>query len=100
MQPPWRNRIPLIGVRSISTLHIISKRLRKKSLFVSRFSPDISEKDIEKSLLEQLKLALLTCTRLKAKFKSYASFHISVNEDDFPLINNTGVPFVGRLNPE
>jgi hypothetical protein len=55
------------------------------------FSPDVSENDIEKSLLEQLKLTLLTCTRLKTKFKSYTSFRISVNEDDFPLINNTGV---------
>jgi hypothetical protein len=70
MKPPRRNRIPLIGVRSISTLPIITKRSRKKSLFVSRLSPDILEKDIEKSLLEQLKLTLFTCTRLKTKFKS------------------------------
>jgi hypothetical protein len=33
----------------------------------------------------------LVCTRLKTKFNSYSSFHISVNEEDFPVINNTGV---------
>jgi hypothetical protein len=37
-QPPHRNRIPLIGVRSVSTLPIIAKRPRTKSLFVSQFS--------------------------------------------------------------
>jgi hypothetical protein len=28
---------------------------------------------------------------LKSKFDSCASFHVSVSEDDFPLINETGV---------
>jgi hypothetical protein len=45
---------------------------------------------------------------LKTKFSTYASFHVLVNEDDFPLINNTGVwpngclitPFFGKLTPE
>jgi hypothetical protein len=68
----------------------------------------VTSTDIEKSLNEQLKLTSLTCTRLKAKFNSYASFHISVVEDDFHLINNTGVwpsgcliaPYYARLNPE
>jgi hypothetical protein len=47
----------------------------------------------------------LVCTRLKTKFNSCSSFYISVNEEDFPLINNTGVwlsgcliaPFYGKL---
>jgi hypothetical protein len=42
-------------------------------------------------LKEQLSLKRLVCTRLKTKFNAYASFHISVIEEDFPLINNTGV---------
>jgi hypothetical protein len=53
-----------------------------------------------------LKLASLVCNRLKTKFDSYAFFHVSVSEDYFPLINNTGVwpsscliaPFCGRLS--
>jgi hypothetical protein len=79
-----------------------------KSLFVSRFAPEASTTDVEKSLLDQLKLSSLTCTKLNTKFKTYASFHISVTEEDFPSINNTGVwpngcfiaPFYERLNPE
>jgi hypothetical protein len=78
------------------------------SLFVSRFGPEVTAQDIKNSLEEQLKLTSLSCTRLKTKFNSYASFHISVNEDDFPLINNTSVwpsgcliaPFYGRLNAD
>jgi hypothetical protein len=70
------------------------------------FSPDVSAKDIWNALLEQLILTALTCHRLKTKLKSYASFHVAVNEKDFPLINNTGTsprsfligPFYGRLN--
>jgi hypothetical protein len=43
----------------------------------------------------------LTFITLKTKFNSYASFHMSVNEKDFPPINNTGVRnrLYGRLNP-
>jgi hypothetical protein len=68
----------------------------------------VNASEVEKSLKDQLQLASLTCTRLKTKHNSYASFHVSVNEDDFPLINNTGVwpngvlvaPYYGRLSPE
>jgi hypothetical protein len=37
-----------------------------------------------------LKLASVIYTRLRTKFNSYASFHISVAEGDFNLINDTG----------
>ncbi|KDR12838.1 hypothetical protein L798_13261 [Zootermopsis nevadensis] len=98
----------MIGVRSSSSLSVIAKRVRMKSLFVSRFSPDVTSADIEGSLKDQLKLTSLTCTRLNTKFNSYASFHISVVEDDFHLVNNIGVwpsgcliaPYFGRLTPE
>jgi hypothetical protein len=98
----------LIGVRSVSTLPIGTKRPRTESVFGSRFSPDVSAKDTENCLLEQLKLSSVTCTRLRTKFKSRASFHVLVNEEGFPLINNTGVwpsgcliaPLFGRLSAE
>jgi hypothetical protein len=101
-------RQPLIAVRDSASLPIVSKRERSKALFVSRFSPEVMAADVEKSLKEQLSLKRLVCTRLKTKFNAYASFHISVNEDDFPLINNTGVwpngcliaPFYGKLTSD
>jgi hypothetical protein len=81
----------MIGVSSSSSLSALQKRVRRKSLFVSRFSPEVTASYVENSLKEQLQLASLTCTRLKTKHNSYASFHVSVVEDDFHLINNTGV---------
>jgi hypothetical protein len=68
-------------------------------------SPEVTAADVEKSLKEQLSLKRLVCTRLKTKFNAYASFHISVNEEDFTLINNMDVwsngcliaPFYGKL---
>ena len=100
-------KVAMIGVRISSSLSVVQKR-RNKSLFVSRFSPDVTASDVENSLRDQLQLASLTCTRLKTKHDSYASFHISVTEVDFPLINNTGVwssgcliaPYYGRLSAE
>jgi hypothetical protein len=87
----------MIGVRSSSSLPIVAKNMWSKALFVSRISPQVTASGIEKSLREQLKLASLACTRLKTKFYSYAFFHVSVAEDDLPLINNTGVWLSGGL---
>jgi hypothetical protein len=98
----------VIGVRNCTSLPIASKKERSKALFVSRFSPEVTTVDAEKSLEEQLNLKRLICTRLKTKFNSYTSFHVLVNEGDFHLINNTGVwpngcliaPCFGKLTPD
>jgi hypothetical protein len=86
-----KSRVAMIRVRSYSSLSVVQKRVRKKSLFVFQFSIDVTASDVEKSLKDQLQLASLACTRLKTRHNSYASFHISVEEDDFHLINYTGV---------
>jgi hypothetical protein len=101
-------RTVMIGVRSSFSLSVLQKRDRRKSLFVSRFSSNVTESDVEKSLKDQLHLASLACTRLKTEHNSSASFHVSVAEDDFHLINNSGVwpngclidPYYGRLHPD
>jgi hypothetical protein len=84
-------------------LPVITKSERCKTLFVSQFSPKVTADDIQKTLKEQL-----IFTRLKTKFNWYASFHISIMEDEFSLINNTDVwvadcliaPYYGRLTPD
>jgi hypothetical protein len=53
--------------------------------------PLMFQKDITKWLLEQLKLTSLSCTKLKTKYVTSYTFHILINEEDFPLINNTRV---------
>ncbi|PNF42410.1 hypothetical protein B7P43_G18382 [Cryptotermes secundus] len=69
----------LIGVHNSPSLPVIAKKERKKTLFVSRFSPEVTADDVHKSLKEQLSLKKLVCTRLRTKFNTYASFHITVN---------------------
>jgi len=86
---PKKSRPPMIGVRSSSSLSVVPRRAKTKSLFVSRISPEVTTADIERSLNEQLKLKSLLHPA-KTTFNSYASVHISVVEDDFHLINNTG----------
>jgi hypothetical protein len=90
-------RQPLTGVRNSANLQIVSRKERSKALFVSSFSPEVSASDIENSLKQQISLKMLVCTRLKTKFNSYSLFHVSFNEEDFPLINNTGICSSGCL---
>ncbi|PNF15465.1 hypothetical protein B7P43_G17548 [Cryptotermes secundus] len=77
------HREPLIGISSSQSLPVVKKAERSKALSVSRFSPEVTADDVHKSLKEQLSLKQLVCTRLKTKFNSYSSFHISVLEDVF-----------------
>ncbi|XP_033610480.1 uncharacterized protein LOC111872200 [Cryptotermes secundus] len=101
-------RQPLIGVHKSPSLPVIAKKERTKALFVSRFSPKVTADDVHKSLKEQLSLKKLVCTRLRTKFNTYASFHITVTEDEFSLINDVGVwpsgcliaPYYGKLAPD
>jgi hypothetical protein len=86
-----KSRTPMFGVRNTSTLPVIAKKAKSMSLFVSCFSPEVTAQDIEKLLQDQLKISSLTCIRLKTKFSNYVSFHISINEEDFLSLNNTGV---------
>jgi hypothetical protein len=103
-----KRRTPTYGVRNSSSLPVVSKRNKTKALFVSRFSPEVSASDVDNSLKEQLKLSLAVCTKLKTRFNTYACLHVSVTEDDFPLIHNTGVwpdacliaPLYGHLSPD
>ena len=103
-----KNNHPLLGVRNSSSIPMAQLKPRKKSLFVSRFDPSVQAETIKTSLIEQIKLESLECVRLKTKKQGYASFHISVKEEEFPLLNNSTVwstgclilPFYGRLSNE
>jgi hypothetical protein len=55
------------------------KRVKTKALFVSRCTPDVSGRDAENSLKEQLKLSSTACTKLKTKFSTYAFLQVFIN---------------------
>nr|CAD7462630.1 unnamed protein product [Timema tahoe] len=68
----------------------------------------LSSLAIQSYLTKELNLDYLVCSKLRTKFNSYSSFHISVKEDDFPVINNSDTwpsgcliaPYYGKLLPE
>jgi hypothetical protein len=72
-------RQPLIGVRNSVSVPIISNNERFKALFISRFSPEVTAEDFEKSHKWQFSLRYLVCTKLESKFNTYASFRVSAN---------------------
>jgi hypothetical protein len=77
----------MIGIRNSTALPVIVKKnLNAYHYFylhlVRKYHPRIS-----KSLEEQLKISSVDCTMLKTKFNTYASFQISINEEDFPSVN-------------
>lgn len=82
--------------------------MRTKTLYVLRFSPDVTTSDVEKFLKELLQLNSLTCSMLETKFRSHTSVHIPISEGDFHLMKNTGVspngctiiPYYGLLNSD
>jgi hypothetical protein len=82
-----RRRQPLLV---LATLHpcLWFPKLADVWHFLYLFSSEVTADDIHKSIMEQLSLNKLVCTRFNTKFSSYASFHVSVLDDDFPLIND------------
>jgi hypothetical protein len=101
-----KHRTPIIGVRN-SSLVTISKRVKTKSL-LSRgvFFSNITSRYIEEIFETTAQTFLFSL--YKTKYNTCASFHISVHEDVFPLINNTSLwpqgaliaPFHGKLSAD
>jgi hypothetical protein len=69
-----------IGVQNCVSHPVISEKEKSRAHFVSCFSPKVMTVDVEKSLIEQLSLKTLVCTRCKSSFNSCASFHLWVKK--------------------
>ncbi|KAJ4433162.1 hypothetical protein ANN_15419 [Periplaneta americana] len=104
----YKKREPKVGTLAMSSIEMAPERIKTKSLFVSRFSSKVNTNSIEDSLKNQLQLRSLVVTKLKTKYLSYSSFHITVDVRDFDSINKPEVwpagcliaPFYGKLKPE
>lgn len=107
-KPKKKGRIHRVGTLSSSKLEMAPERVKTKALFVSRFSPKVNANNIEDSLKHHTNLRLLSVSKLKTKYQTYSSFHISVDERDFEFLNNPEVwptgcliaPFYGKLKSE
>ena len=64
------------------------RRIPKKAIFISRLAPDTASDELNIHIKSNLKIINAECTRLKTKFSSYSSFHISIDEPDFLKIMN------------
>lgn len=93
--PSSRNNTKRIAFGKASTSAELVK-VKRKALFVSRFSATVSCDNL-KELLNGLHLPSLEIKQLKTKHPSYSSFYISVNESDFSSINSPEVWPVGVL---
>jgi hypothetical protein len=95
----------MIDVRNSSYIRTTKKWAIMQSLFVFRFFSEVSTTDIEKSLLDQLKLSSLACTRLKREFQTYTFFTFQLmRKISPPSIRREyapkAAPFYGNLNPD
>lgn len=88
---------PSSGSCAGSKLSSAPRAPRLKALFVSRLNPDTTCSDVGEVLTEVLDGKSFTCTKLKTRHESYASFRIAVNEDDFDKVNNADVWPMGSL---
>lgn len=82
-----------------------AKKIKKKELFISRLDPSTTTIEIESFLLNNLKIKNAKCTKLKTKYLTYSSFHLSINADDYVKVHHEDVwpegilikNFVGKL---
>lgn len=100
-----------IGASISSSLKSIApfKRVRTRSLFVTRFDPTVTDSTIEDHLKSNLGiLKRVKATRLSTRHDTYTSFHVEVSEEDFSFVNNPSIwpegilfkEYLGRLRPD
>ena len=102
-----KSRKPMVGESAACQLGVV-KKPRRRAVFTSRFDPSVTAQQIVTSLKNQLNIDDIIATKLRTKHNSYASFHVSVKEENFNLINNTVVwptgclisPFYGKLHTD
>lgn len=86
-----KRKKPQLGKLSGSSLKIAPRRLLPADLFISRLSPETSERDLNDFVKLQFSHATdIVCTKLKTRFDTYSSFRITM----------TGISFKDSLNPE
>lgn len=97
-----RKKSAKIGVRSIEpslgsqsqalpAVKPLVPRVRKAALFVSRFAPSVSSRDIEEMVRGSVTLSELKVTKLKTRHDDYSSFHVEVLSSDLIKIDDVNV---------
>lgn len=78
-----------LGARTSTALKVASNvRPRTKALFVTRFDPSVTEREVADYLQHEASISYLKVVKLKTKFDSYSTFYVAVAEKEFPAVFN------------
>lgn len=97
----------LVGTKKSDVRTVNRRPLQRRAFFISRLHPSTSVDQLEDVLRSNFDLTSLKCTRVKAKYSDYSSFHVCVNVNEYERLNNTDcwpegalvLPFYGKLLP-
>ena len=64
------------------------KRIRRKTIFVTRVAPGTTTDVIDNHIKSNIDISTALCTKLKTKYETYSSFHISFDEHHLKEITN------------
>lgn len=84
------------------------KRIQRKAIFVTRVAPDTTTDVIDKHIKSNMNISTAKCTKLKTKYDTYSSFHISFDEHHLEEITNPEIwpegilisTFMGKLKDD
>lgn len=99
------------GSQSLVMVKPVPPRVRTSALFVSRFAPNVSSKDIESMIVQgsNMQFTHLKVVKIKTRYiDSYSSFRVEVHSLDFDKIYDVDIwpvgclikPYLGKLLPE
>lgn len=91
---PWKSRRQAkasSGTSKNCKVKSVPRKALSKALFVSRLDPDTSVTEVLDIIKPVLKAKIASCAKLRTKYTSYASFHISVEDETFEALNNPEV---------
>lgn len=96
-----------VGTAKQSVLKTAPRPSAEPGLFVSRLAPSTEASDVQELLAGLVGDKTVMCTKLKTRYPTYSSFHVSLDKDLFELLNKPEVwpngcvfrPFYGKLSP-
>ena len=94
---PKKNNRKSIVCTGANNTQIAIRSAPKKAIFVTRLAPDTTHVKLNNYLATVMKIKNSECTRLKTRFNTYSSFHISIDEQDIEKIMDPEAWPVGIL---
>lgn len=79
-----RKRMPKLGKKEETSLRVVKHFSKPAEIFISRLDPETTDDQMHEYVKAQFGTATsIACIKLKTKFESYSSFHISLSSVAF-----------------